>query len=190
MDFKSFAETFSLVFVAEMGDKTQLLVMALAARHAWGSVLIGAASAFAVLGVIAVAVGQVLFRVVDPLWIKLAAAFLFMVLGLMALFGKEESGGEEKEEPHTRSIALGVFGLIFVAELGDKTQLATMGMAASSPSALWVFAGATLALWSVSLISIFFGKKVVAKLPEALVRKGSGVLFIFFALLTAWSALK
>jgi putative Ca2+/H+ antiporter (TMEM165/GDT1 family) len=188
LDFKSFAETFSLVFVAEMGDKTQLMVMALSARHAWGSVFAGAASAFAVLGVLAVLVGQVLFRVVDPLWIKLAAAALFTVLGALSLFGKGEEEGEE-EEPHTRSVALGVFGLIFVAELGDKTQLATMGMAASSPSALGVFSGATLALWTVSLIGIFFGRKVVAKLPEALVRKGSGVLFIFFGILTAWSAL-
>lgn len=185
---RSFLETFGLVFTAEMGDKTQLMVMTLSASHAWGSVFAGAAAAFAVLGVLAVALGQVLFLYVNPLWVKLFAAALFAVLGLKSIFGKEEEG-EDEEETGSRSVFWGVFGLIFIAELGDKTQLATMGMAASLPEPVGVFAGATLALWSVSLIGIFLGRRIVAKLPEDVIRKAAGVLFLIFAALTVYSAL-
>ncbi len=188
MLIRSFLETFGLVFTAEMGDKTQLMVMTLAASHPWASVFLGSATAFALLGVMAVAIGQVLFLYVNPLWVKLAAAVLFAVLGLKSIFGKEEEG-DAGEDAASRSVFWGVFGLIFVAELGDKTQLATMGMAARFPEPLGVFVGATLALWSVSLIGIFLGRKIVAKLPESAIRRGAGVLFLIFAALTAYSAL-
>ncbi|TLN01435.1 TMEM165/GDT1 family protein, partial [bacterium] len=66
---RSFLETFGLVFTAEMGDKTQLMVMTLAANHPWASVFLGSATAFALLGVMAVAIGPVLFLYVNPLWV-------------------------------------------------------------------------------------------------------------------------
>ena len=88
VDVEVFFAVFSLVFVAEMGDKTQLAVMALASRQPWRPVFGGAALAFALLNVLAVGVGQALFRVLPLFWIKLAAGALFAVFGLMMVTGQ------------------------------------------------------------------------------------------------------
>jgi putative Ca2+/H+ antiporter (TMEM165/GDT1 family) len=191
VDLNAFSGAFALIFLAEMGDKTQLAVMALAARKPWKKVFLGAAAAFLLLNVAAVAVGQLLFRWLDPRWVALGAASLFAVLGLAALFGKEEepeSGVEEK--PRARSVFWGTFLLILFAELGDKTQLATAGLAARDSAPVEIFAGSTLALWAVSLAGVFFGRTVFARLPPLWVKRGSGVLFLLFAFLSFYDVMK
>lgn len=81
------------------------------------------------------------------------------------------------------------FGLIFVAELGDKTQLATAGLAAQQGAPLEVFAGSSLALWSVSLLGIFLGRQLTRYVPLRWVHRAGGVLFLLFSALTVVQAL-
>lgn len=75
------------------------------------------------------------------------------------------------------------FGLIFLAELGDKTQLAAIAMAVKSHSPLAVFIGAVLALAAVTLIGVLFGEALTRVIPEAYMRKAAGVLFLAVGLL-------
>jgi len=75
-------------------------------------------------------------------------------------------------------VVLSTFGLIFVAELGDKTQLAAIAMAAKSRSPVAVFVGAVAALALVTLIGVAFGETVASLIPAALLQKVSGALFV------------
>jgi putative Ca2+/H+ antiporter (TMEM165/GDT1 family) len=190
VDLDAFSGAFALIFLAEMGDKTQLALMALAARNSWKKVFLGGAAAFLLLNLAAVVVGQVLFRWLDPRWVAMGAAALFAVLGFAALFGKAEEPEDEEETPRSRSVFWGTFLLILFAEMGDKTQLATAGLAARDSAPVAIFAGSTLALWAVSLVGVFFGRTVFARLPPLWVKRGSGLLFLLFAALSFYDVMK
>ena len=88
MDWKIFAATFTSIFLAEMGDKTQLATMTLAAGSSRWSVFAGSALALVATSLIAVLVGEGLTRVVSPVWLKRGAGVLFIVMGLLFLAGK------------------------------------------------------------------------------------------------------
>ncbi len=183
----AFGATFGLIFVAELGDKTQLAVMALSARHSWRAVLAGAAAAFVVLNIMAVAAGTLANNFFDPFWTQTGAGLLFIVFGILALRGGTEESDEERKGL-TNSIFFTSFAMIFLAELGDKTQLATAAMAARYEAALMVFVGSTLALWTVSAIGALLGKKVLGRLPARTVGLVAGSLFILFGLMALYSA--
>jgi putative Ca2+/H+ antiporter (TMEM165/GDT1 family) len=88
MDWKIFASTFTAIFLAEMGDKTQLATMTLAAGHSRWTIFLGAAAALVAASAIGVLVGGALSKVVPPLWIQRAAGVMFVGMGLFFLFGK------------------------------------------------------------------------------------------------------
>lgn len=88
MDWKIFASTFTAIFLAEMGDKTQLATMTLAAGHSRWTIFAGAAAALVATSAIGVLVGGGLSRVIPPLWIQRAAGLMFVLMGLFFLFGK------------------------------------------------------------------------------------------------------
>ena len=90
MDWKLLASTFAAVFLAEMGDKTQLATMSLAAGGSRWAVFGGAALALVLTSAVAVLAGEVVARVVSPIWIRRGAGLLFLVLGALYLFGKGE----------------------------------------------------------------------------------------------------
>jgi len=187
MDLGVGASAFALLFVAEMGDKTQLTAMTLATRYRALPVAIGVCSAFLVLNVLAVLVGQVLFRYVPQQTVLLAAGMLFLVFAWKSWQASDED--EEASGPaDARSAVITSFLMIFMAELGDKTQLALIALAASSGAVWSVFAGATLALWAVSLIGIFVGATLLKNVPKALMHRAAALLFAGFGLLALWRA--
>jgi Ca2+/H+ antiporter, TMEM165/GDT1 family len=183
--FAEMIAAFGVVFLAEIGDKTQLTAMALATRYPWKRVFLGIAAAFALLNLGAVLVGKVLYAFLPIFWVKLASALLFLFFGVAALMAKEEGGGEEEDVKGKNPIAT-AFVMIFLAELGDKTQLVTTSLAAQSRSLVGVFCGSTLALWSVSLLGIFCGKQLGKRLTIAHVHRASGILFLVFAAAILW----
>jgi putative Ca2+/H+ antiporter (TMEM165/GDT1 family) len=187
MDLGVGASAFALLFVAEMGDKTQLTAMTLATRYRALPVAIGVCSAFLVLNLLAVLVGQVLFRYVPQQAVLLAAGMLFLVFAWKSWQASDED--EEASGPaDARSAVITSFLMIFMAELGDKTQLALIALAASSGAVWSVFAGATLALWAVSLIGIFVGATLLKNVPKALMHRAAALLFAGFGLLALWRA--
>lgn len=183
MDLQVFFSTFGIIFLAELGDKTQLTAMALATKYPWKRIFIGIAAAFAVLNLGAVLIGQVLFSFLPLFWIKIVSGVLFLFFGITTLraagFSEEE---EEEEERHLQGkgpIRVS-FIMILLAEIGDKTQLVTTSLAAQHDSTIAVFAGSTLALWIVSLLGIFIGRQLTRFVSLATIHKGAGCLFLIF----------
>ncbi len=188
MDSAVFLSTFGLIFLAELGDKTQLAAMALATRHPWKPVFLGAAAAFVLLNLAAVGIGKVLFLVVPLYWIQLASAALFLCFGiatLRAADGPEDPGvAARMGRP-----VLGAFVLILLAEMGDKTQLATASLAAQHDAPVAVFTGSTLALWAVALLGILAGRRLTRVVPMQVIHRAAGVLFLLFAGVALFQAL-
>lgn len=172
--------SFLLIALAEFGDKSQLVCMTLAARHRGLPVVLGAVSAFAILNLLAVLFGAAVAAWL-PEWVVTAAvAVLFAVFGISALRYTEEDEDEEITERPGHGIFATTFLLIFLAEFGDKTQIAVAGLGSTSETTA-VWSGATLALASTSLLGVIAGRKFLHKLPLVWIHRISGVFFIVLA---------
>ncbi|WED23456.1 TMEM165/GDT1 family protein [Vibrio sp. JC009] len=181
--FSSSFLAFGVIFLAELGDKSQLVCMTLASKHKAKPVAIGAIAAFSLLNILAVTVGSSLSHLIPETWLTIAAASLFVLFGLHSLLAGDDDEEEvANEKITTRSILITTFMLIFLAELGDKTQLAVVTMSTTHLS-LAVWFGATIALAATSLMGIYAGRKLLARLNINLLHKISGLLFIGFAIL-------
>ena len=172
--------TFLLVALAEIGDKSQLVCMTLAARHRGWPVVIGAVAAFAFLNALAVLFGAAVAAWLPEWLVALAVAALFAGFGINALRYTEEDDDEEIEEKPGHGIVATTFLLIFLAEFGDKTQLAVAGMGSTSePYAVWL--GATAALALTSILGVFAGRRLLKRLPLKWIHRISGVFFLLLA---------
>lgn len=191
------ASTFALIALAEIGDKSQLVCMTLATRHRQGSmllgpVLLGAAVAFSMLNALAV-----LFGAGVAAWVpeRLAAgivAVLFFGFAIHALRHSDADDDAEVQEKPGHGIFVTTLVLLFVAEFGDKTQIAVAGLAGSmtgslTPLAVWL--GATLALISVSALGVWAGRTVLQRLPLAWLHRLGASLFFLFAIMAGARAL-
>jgi putative Ca2+/H+ antiporter (TMEM165/GDT1 family) len=180
--------TFALIALAEIGDKSQLVCMALAAHHRHWPVILGAASAFIALNTLAVTFGAVIALWVPERVLAGLVAVLFGLFGLYALRTQSGGAAERVVEQSYHSIFLTALLLIFVAEFGDKTQIAVAGLASSmAPFAVWL--GATLALILVSGLGVWFGRTVLQRIPIEWLHRLSGVIFVLFAFFAAWRAI-
>lgn len=184
--------TFLLVGLAEFGDKSQLVCMTLAARHRGLPVVIGAVLAFAILNLLAVLFGAAVAAWLPEWLVTLAVAVLFAIFGISALRYEEEDEDDKVEEMPGHGIVATTFMLIFLAEFGDKTQLAVAGLGSTSePAAVW--AGATVALATTSALGVFAGRKLLNRLPLLWIHRISGVFFLLLAIIAAsrllWSFL-
>lgn len=186
----TFVSTFGLIFLAELGDKTQLTAMALALRYPWKRIFVGIAAAFLVLNLAAVLVGKVLFLVLPLFWVTLVSALLFLYFGYSTLRHACDAEDEDGPPPTAADAVRTAFIMIFMAELGDKTQLVTASQAAVYSTSLagmsTVFAASTLALWLVSLIGIFAGKQLVKYIPVCWIHRTAGLMFLIFGLVMGW----
>jgi putative Ca2+/H+ antiporter (TMEM165/GDT1 family) len=183
MDLSTFLTTFGVIFLAELGDKTQLTAMTLATRYPWQKVFIGLACAFALLNLAAVAVGGILFTLLPLFWIKLVSGALFLFFAATTLRARGFNAAEEEAEEKRfagKGPVVTSFVMTLFAEMGDKTQLVTASLAAQHDSSPAVFAGSTLALWSVSLIGIFAGRQLTRFIPLSTLHKVAGLLFLAF----------
>ena len=190
MELSTLLSTFGLIFLAELGDKTQLTAMALALRYPWKRIFIGIAAAFTVLNLAAVLVGRVLFMVLPLFWVTLISALLFLYFGYSTLKNSCAEEDDDGPPPTAADAVRTAFLMIFMAELGDKTQLVTASQAAQHSGSLSgmgsVFVASTLALWSVSLIGIFAGKQLVKLIPVCWIHRAAGVMFLLFGLAMGW----
>ena len=182
--------SFLLIFAAEIGDKSQLVCMALAVRYRAVPVAVGAVLAFLVLNTLAVVFGAAIANWISPLFISIAVSLLFLAFGLHALRAQDEEEALDDDDIKVKSqqhIVLSTFALIMLAELGDKTQLAVVALS-SQGSALSVWLGASLALMTTSIMAVWAGRTILQKIPIALMHRLSGILFIILALLAAYSS--
>jgi putative Ca2+/H+ antiporter (TMEM165/GDT1 family) len=172
--------TFLLVGLAEFGDKSQLVCMTLAARHRGLPVIVGAVGAFAILNMLAVLFGAAVAAWLPEWLVTAAVAALFAVFGISALRYREEDEDEEIAEKPGHGIVATTFLLIFLAEFGDKTQLAVAGLGSTGdPLAVWV--GATAALATTSTLGVLAGRKLIHRLPLVWIHRVSGTFFLLLA---------
>lgn len=180
--------TFALIALAEIGDKSQLVCMTLAARHRHWPVILGATTAFLVLNTLAVLFGTSVAAWVPERVTAGLVAILFGAFGIHALRIQEVEMPEMVAERPGHSIYFTTLLLILVAEFGDKTQIAVAGLAGSmDPIAVW--SGASAALIMVSALGVWAGRTVLQRLPLHWLHRISGGVFLFFAFLAAWRAL-
>jgi putative Ca2+/H+ antiporter (TMEM165/GDT1 family) len=174
-----------LVGLAEIGDKSQLVCMALAARHGRAQpVLFGALAAFSLLNGLAVLFGSAIAAWLPQSWILAAMAVLFAGFGLHSLL-HVESESDEETEISGHNLFLTAFMMIFLAELGDKTQIAVAGLAGIY-DAFAVWTGATVALALASGIGVLVGKTVLRRLPLIWLHRLAGMLFLSLSVLAVW----
>jgi putative Ca2+/H+ antiporter (TMEM165/GDT1 family) len=179
------ATAFILVLPVELPDKTLFASLVLATRFPPLPVFVGVGTAFGLQVAIAVTAGSLLSLLPEAL-VSGVVAVLFLV-GAVILWRSASSEPEEEELDETKQgtsffrIAAISFGVLFAAEWGDLSQLATAGLAARYDEPLSVFVGAWAALLVVSGLAVFLGKKLADRLPIALIRRVAAGLFVVFA---------
>jgi Ca2+/H+ antiporter, TMEM165/GDT1 family len=182
VNLPSLLTAFGLIFLAELPDKTAYTMLLLAARGRPVQVFIGSCAAFAVQGLVAVALGSLAAKL-SPEVVRYLAAAMFLGFGLWLLFSKAEPDQEQAPLSKNRAMVQS-FALVFLAELGDATQLGTAALVARLHDTWSVYIGSTLALWAVALLAVSIGGTVGAKLPKKALRKTAGVLFCIFAVVS------
>lgn len=181
------ATSFALIAAAEIGDKSQLVCMTLASRHKAMPVLLGAISAFAFLNTLAVVFGIAIANWLPTYIVAAIVAILFAAFGIHSLRVEEDDDDEEVKEKSGRGIFFTTFLLITVAEFGDKTQLAVVGLSSTAaPVAVWF--GSTAALASTSALGILAGRTILQKIPLTLLHKISGTIFLMLSIFASYRA--
>jgi len=181
-------QAFILVFIAEMGDKTQILAIAFATRYPVKKVLLGIMIGAFLNHGIAVVLGSQLTRVVPMDTVQIAAGIAFVAFGIWSLRMEEEDQEEEKAS-RTYGAVLTVALAFFIGELGDKTQLAAITLAAASKHLLLVLAGTVSAMVATSCLGIFVGKKIGNKIPEIGIKTAASLIFLLFGSVKLYMAL-
>lgn len=173
-----FFSMFAVIFVAELPDKTTLASLVLATRHRAIPVLLGACGALAAQSLIAVTAGSLLSMLPQRI-VHIGSGVLFLVSAVI-MWVRHEDEEQIKDDPKAvtfgKSLTM-AFGVVFVAEWGDLTQIATAGFAARLARPVLVFAAATAALWSVAIIAVIVGHRAGRLLNPGLTRKVAAVLF-------------
>lgn len=187
--------SYFLILAAEIGDKSQLVCMALAVRYRAAPVLAGSILAFLFLNSIAVICGSAIAGWIPELVIAVAVSAFFLGFGLHALFASADDddisgkniSDDDIQIKSQRHILLSTFALITLAELGDKTQLAVVALSSQgNPTSVWL--GSTLALVTTSVMAVWAGRTLLQRIPIVLLHRISGALFIILSALAAYSA--
>jgi Ca2+/H+ antiporter, TMEM165/GDT1 family len=172
--------SFGVIFVAELGDKSQLMAMAFAARYRIWPVIAGITVATAIVHLGSVALGAGFAGLIPTTWVNIIAALAFFGFAAWTLRGDTLSEADRRRaQQSSRSAFLTVGVVFFLAELGDKTMLATVTLATQHDwFGVWV--GSTLGMVAADLLAIIVGRLAGARLPERYVRYGAAALFVLF----------
>ncbi len=171
-----------LIFLMEMGDKSQLAIMALATRYRWQQVLLGLVLASAAMHGLAVLAGGLICDLVPIAYLRTLAGVAFLVFAWVTLRPDAE---EEVAASSAKTGWLGHFPVLAVAgtfvlsEFGDKTQLATVAARAESGYPWLTWAGATVGMVLAGSLGILLGN-LLQRIPEWIVKAGSAAVFLLF----------
>jgi putative Ca2+/H+ antiporter (TMEM165/GDT1 family) len=170
-----------VIFVAELGDKSQLVALYLATRYRWWLVLAGVSLATLIVHLGSVAIGRAFDELLPEGLVLVVVGLSFFVFAAWSIRGDHLDDSERQ----VRTVPLlGAFGVVtasfFVSELGDKTQLATISLAGDSSEAIGVWLGSTLGMVLADALAIGAGLIVGRKLPHRTLGVGAAVLFVVF----------
>src|SRR5512143_395824 len=169
----------AFVVIAEMGDKTQLLAMAFATRYRWQTVMGGVFVATLVNHLLAVLAGNYLTALFPMKYIKVAAAASFIIFGLWTVRGDTLSG-EDKRFNFSPFWTVAV--AFFFAEMGDKTQLATVVLASRYGQIVQIWLGTTSGMLVADALGIIVGIVMGKNIPERAVKWFAAIVFVVFGL--------
>ncbi|MFG1930309.1 TMEM165/GDT1 family protein [Mycobacterium sp. NPDC048908] len=178
--FAALLLSFAVIFVAELGDKSQLMAMTFALRHRWWVVLAGITVATTAVHLISVAVGHYLGAALPTHLLSLLAGVAFVLFGLWTLRGDSLSDDEATRAQRSSAPAFfAVTSAFLLAELGDKTMLATVTLAADHDwVGVWI--GSTLGMVAADALAIVVGAVAGKHLPERAIQLVAAGLFLFF----------
>lgn len=188
---EAFLFSTSLVALAEMGDKTQLLTLLLAARFR-KPLPIALAILLATLlnHAVAALIGNWLLQVISADVLQWILAGTFIAMGIWVLIpDKLDQGANYLDRWQKYGVFLATFILFFLAEIGDKTQIATVALAAQFQSVLLVTMGTTVGMLIANIPMIFIGQKLPDHLPMLWIQRVAAMLFIVFGALIVFRAL-
>ena len=174
----------AVIFVAELGDKSQLMAMTFATRYTVRQVLIGITVATAVVHLAAVGIGALVGNsFADKQWsISIVAGIAFIAFAAWTLRGDELTEDEaDKARRSTGKAIVAVGSAFFLAELGDKTMLATITLA-TREGWLGTWIGSTVGMVAADALAIGVGAVLGKKLPERVIKIGASVAFLVFGL--------
>jgi putative Ca2+/H+ antiporter (TMEM165/GDT1 family) len=179
----AFLLSFGVIFVAELGDKSQLMALAFAARYRALPVLLGIGGATLLVHAGSVLIGRAAALAIPRDAIAILAGLAFLVFAAWTLRGdKLDEADEARAARSTSSVVLAVGVAFFLAELGDKTMLATITLATTQePIGTWL--GSTAGMIVADALAIGVGRMLGTRLPERPIRIGAAVAFVIFGLL-------
>lgn len=176
---KSFWTAFLLIFVAELGDKTQFMTLALSSRYKASTVLLGVSVGTMAISLVSVLLGSVLGKAFPTNLMNIIAGLIFIVFGLMSLRQyKEETVEAETYKKIHGYIWLTIATTFFIAELADKTMLATIAIASRDKNYFAVWLGSTLGLIASNCLAIIAGKALNKYLSGKVVHFTSAAIYI------------
>jgi len=184
-----FFYVFTVIFVAELPDKTALAALVLATRNKPLPVFTGTALALAVQSAVAVVAGR-LFALLPARPVHIVAGVVFIISAGVMFFKKQEhidtgpgADAAPKATPTFFKTAATAFTVVFLAEWGDLTQIGTAALAARFAAPWTIFFAATLALWGAAAIAVIVGNRAARFLNPAIVEKVAAVLFAIVGVL-------
>jgi len=179
-------QSFSMVAIAEIGDKTQLLSILLAARfRVFWPIIAGILAATLLNHALVAWLGSHAGAMVDTRWLNLGVALLFIAIGFWTLIPDKAP-----ESAHIRNEGAFFASCIafFIAEMGDKTQLATLTLGAHYPETMQVIIGTTVGMLAANIPAVLFGENLLKKIPLPTIRIIACVIFLAFGIvgLASW----
>lgn len=186
--FQDFIQAFFLVFIAEMGDKSQILAMAFATKFPVKKVMMGVFAGALLNHGLAVLLGSFIQDYIPITSLQIIAGFAFVVFALWSL-KPEDDEEEETDKKMKFGPILTVAIAYFLGELGDKTQLTAIALSANSQFPWLILTGTVLGMTTTSGIGVFVGKKLGDKIPEFTIRIVAGSIFMFFGILKLFQSL-
>lgn len=186
---EAFLTSLGLVTLAEMGDKTQLLALFLATRfrRPW-PVVAGILVATVVNHTLAGFVGIEVGGLIPESWLKWGLGLSFIVMGGWSLIPDKLDGDEKETDDSGRSAFVTTLISFFLVEMGDKTQVATMALAAQFKNLLLVAAGTTIGMLVADVPAVFLGERLTRAIPAETMRRLAAALFVVMgaAILLGW----
>jgi putative Ca2+/H+ antiporter (TMEM165/GDT1 family) len=179
LDSELFWSTFGLIFVSELPDKTAFATLLLATRKNPYAIFVGVALAFVIQSVIAVSFGSAL-ALLPRVWVRSGTGVLFLGFAVAMWLRKEEEERTEAENVGSSFLktALESFVVIFIAEWGDLTQLATATLQARYRDPVTILISAILALWCVTALAIIVGNRAKKVIQPVVLQKIAAGAFV------------
>lgn len=187
MDLTPLLASLMLVTLAELGDKTQLAIITLSSCFDALNVFIGAMLALILVSGIGVVIGDFIATVVPSHVISIISAILFLLFGLFVILTREK---EDFKKLDNKCGSLSIFSMVALMELGDKTQITVIALAAEYNAPLLVYIGVIISFTLLTGLGVLLGKTLIQLIPGKYVRVISGIVFILFGAFLLLNALQ